>query len=86
MSRLDDPKHPGKHINPETGIWPTSEWGAECQRGFSRNARFGGNRVIAGTNRAVSRKWRTLERGAIPESIPEEPLLEMEQDDSWTGG
>lgn len=27
-----DPRHPGKHINPETGIWPACEWGYECQR------------------------------------------------------
>lgn len=55
-----DPKHPGKHINPETGIWPACEWGNECKRGFSRNERFGGTRVIAGTNREITRKWRQL--------------------------
>ena len=31
-----DPKRPGKHINPETGIWPISEWGPECGRGLPR--------------------------------------------------
>jgi len=31
---IDDPKHPGKHIDTETGIRPISEWGAECGRGL----------------------------------------------------
>lgn len=55
----EDPKHPGKHINPETGIWPTCEWGYECQRGFVRDARFqvGTEQVIKGTNREKTRKW-----------------------------
>jgi hypothetical protein len=29
-----DPAHPGKHIDPTTGIWPMAEWGYECRRGF----------------------------------------------------
>jgi hypothetical protein len=32
----DDPSHPGKHMDPETGIWSIREWGAECGRGFGR--------------------------------------------------
>jgi hypothetical protein len=53
-----DPRHPGKHIDPSTGIWPASEWGYECQRGFISNARFGTGRVIPRTNRSTLRKWR----------------------------
>lgn len=55
-----DPRNPGKHIDPSTGIWPMSEWGYECQRGFVRHEMFsrGADRVIAGTNRASQRKWR----------------------------
>lgn len=56
----DDARHSGKHIDPKTGIWPISEWGAECARGFSRNERFGGTRVIAGANCQITRKWRAL--------------------------
>lgn len=33
-------------------------------QGFVRNERFGSGRVIAGTNREVSRKWRAL---GVPE-------------------
>lgn len=57
-----DPKNPNKHVNPETGIWPICEWGFECQRGFVRAERFsrGADHVIAGTNRATTRKWRKL--------------------------
>lgn len=29
-----DPRRPGKHIDPETGILPIAEWGAACGRGF----------------------------------------------------
>jgi len=29
-----DPRCPAKHIDPQTGIWPISEWGAECRRKF----------------------------------------------------
>jgi hypothetical protein len=29
-----DPRHPGKHIDPATGIWPIAEWGPTCRRGF----------------------------------------------------
>ena len=56
----DDPQHPGKHIDPETGIWPISEWGAECGRGFVSDERFArpGERVIKRTNRQTTRKWR----------------------------
>jgi hypothetical protein len=31
-------------IDPETGIWPISEWGASCGRGFVNNSRSGTNR------------------------------------------
>lgn len=60
------PPHPwvaGKHLDPLTGILPACEWGASCQRGFVRNERFDGGRgaqVIPGTNRATSRKWRSI--------------------------
>jgi hypothetical protein len=44
MTRLEDlprdPAHPTKHIDPATGIWPISEWGGECQRGFVHSERF----------------------------------------------
>lgn len=61
MSAVDfseDPKRPGKHIDPATGIWPISEWGWECARGFISNARFGSAPVIERTNRETTRKWR----------------------------
>ncbi len=56
----EDPRHPGKHIDPETGIWPIAEWGGECYRGFVRHERFAGGaeRVIEGTNRSKQRKDR----------------------------
>ncbi len=56
----EDPKHPGKSIDPATGIWPIWQWGYECQRGSVRHERFdrGTDRVIAGTNRASQKKWR----------------------------
>lgn len=40
-----------------------STWGSECARGFVRDERFatGSERVIKGTNRNVSRKWRALD-------------------------
>ncbi len=60
----DYPPHPwipGKHIDPETGILPMEEWGSACQRGFVRDARFGSDQVIKGTNRNTSRKWRKLD-------------------------
>jgi hypothetical protein len=70
----DDPNHPGKHIDPATGIWPISEWGSECGRGFVSDARFarGGERVIKRTSRAVTRKWRgkEYERGSKTEDHP----------------
>jgi hypothetical protein len=49
-------------IDAETGIWPRSEWGSECQRGFVSNDRFAtrGDRVIKRTNRSTTRKWRKL--------------------------
>jgi hypothetical protein len=48
-------------IDPETGIWPTAEWGSCCGRGFVSSARFGPNQlVIPRTNRAITRKWRSL--------------------------
>lgn len=53
-----DPNHPGKHINPATGIWPIEEWGRS--RGFVSNSRFArpGDTVIPRTNRNVTRRWR----------------------------
>lgn len=61
----EDPQHPGKHIDPDTGIWPISDWGHECGRGFVSDARFSGGRskVIKRTNRNTTRKWRKLEHG-----------------------
>ena len=56
-----DLKHPGKHIDPETGIWPISEWGGSCYIGFISNARFGSGLVIPRTNRDTTRHWRQLE-------------------------
>ena len=56
-----DPKRPGKHINPETGIWPICEWGYECMRGFVSNSRFGAGQVIERTNRNKTRAWRKLQ-------------------------
>jgi hypothetical protein len=56
-----DPRRPGKHIDPSTGIWPISEWGGACQRGFVSDARFGpGETVIKRTNRETTKKWRAL--------------------------
>jgi hypothetical protein len=54
-----DPNHPRKHIDPRTGIWPMSEWGWECARGFVSDARFdrGEDRVIKRASRETSRKW-----------------------------
>jgi hypothetical protein len=55
-----------KQIDPQTGIWPISEWGAECGRGLVSDARFGyDNRVIKRTNRATSRKWRRLDATTV---------------------
>jgi hypothetical protein len=49
-------------IDPETGIWPMSEWGSACYRGFVSDARFSStSQVIPRTNRDVSRKWRQLD-------------------------
>lgn len=53
-----DPRHPGKHIDPDAGGWPISEWGYSCGRGFVSDARFGGGQVIKRTNRDTTRKWR----------------------------
>lgn len=53
-----DPRNPGKHINPATGIWPTAEWTGHCHFGFVRDARFGPGQVIKGTSRDKSRKLR----------------------------
>ena len=65
MMLIDDPKHPGKHIDTETGIWPISEWQYEVARGFVSDSRFsrGADPVIPRTNRAATRKWRQLEIG-----------------------
>jgi hypothetical protein len=59
-----DPRHPGKHIDPATGIWPIAEWGAACYRGFVSDERFGpdGVPVIKRSNRKRSRAWRELRR------------------------
>jgi hypothetical protein len=51
-----DPRHPGKHINPETGIWPTCEWGYECQRGLISDQRSG--QGIKRRNGNATRRWR----------------------------
>jgi hypothetical protein len=49
----------GKHINLETGIYPISEWGYACARGFVSDSRFGeGQPVIKRTNRETTRRWR----------------------------
>lgn len=55
---LPHPTRPGKHIDPETGILPASEWGAACSRGFVSDSRFqvGTEAVIKRTNRAQQRK------------------------------
>jgi len=57
-------KDPQQHtIDPKTGIWPISEWGYECARGFVRDARFSAtDQVIPGTNRDTTRKWRKLQQ------------------------
>jgi hypothetical protein len=64
-SMKDDPNHPGKHIDPQTGIWPICEWGPECRRGFVSSERFArrGDKVIKRTNRNLSRQWRKLDEG-----------------------
>jgi hypothetical protein len=33
-SSADIAARSGKHIDPETGIWPIAEWGPECERGI----------------------------------------------------
>jgi hypothetical protein len=60
---IDDPKHPGKHIDTETGIRPMSEWGSACQRGFVNSERFAtrNDQVMPKSNRAALKKWRKLE-------------------------
>jgi len=57
MSIIPDPKHPGKHIDTETGIRPISEWGWECGRGFVSEERFAraGDKVIKRTPRKKSK-------------------------------
>lgn len=52
------PEHPGRHLDPETGIFPIHEWAGECRRGFVSNERFArpGDRVIKRTNRSQQRK------------------------------
>ena len=55
-----DPLHPGKHINPETGIWPISEWGWSCGRGFVSNERFSTkDAVLKRGNKSEYRKHLT---------------------------
>lgn len=58
-----DPKRPGKHLDPRTGIWPMSEWGSSCERGFVSDSRFGSGVVIKRTSRVVTRKWRNVAPG-----------------------
>lgn len=60
---IPDPRHPGKRIDPKTGIWPMSEWGPSTRRGFISNSRFGSGQVIERTNRETTRKWRRLAGG-----------------------
>ncbi len=69
----EDPKHPGKRIDPATGIWVIADWCFECQRGFVRHERFdrGTDRVIAGTNRASQRKWR---KTGVPGNLSAESM------------
>jgi hypothetical protein len=57
-----DPLRPDKHLNPETHIWPVSEWGAACGKGFISDPRFGNDQVIPRTNRTTTRKWLKLGR------------------------
>ena len=56
----DESKPKPKTIDPKTGVWPISEWGTECGRGFVSNARFAqaGDRVIPRTNRELTKKFR----------------------------
>jgi hypothetical protein len=61
-----DLRNPHKHIDPKTGIWPMSEWGTACRRGFVSNERFCTGQVVPRTNRASTRKWRKL-RGRATE-------------------
>lgn len=50
----------GKHIDIRTGIFPISEWGSSCYRGFVSNSRFDPSAtVIPRTNRQTTKKWRT---------------------------
>ena len=63
----EDPNHPGRHIDPNTGIWPAAEWGSACQRGFVSCERFArpGDQVIERTNRNTSRKWRKAQNETL---------------------
>jgi len=55
------PEHKPHTIDPETGIWPMSEWGSECGRGFVSDSRFSAtDKVIPRTNRNETRKWRAV--------------------------
>jgi hypothetical protein len=58
-----DPRHPGKHIDPATDIWPIAEWDRACASGFISNARFGRGQVIKRTSRSVTRRWRRSAKG-----------------------
>lgn len=70
-----DPLRTDKHINPETGIWPMSEWGSECTRGFVSDSRFGSNQtVIKRTNRSKTRQAYRRFGGASNERV----LLKMQ--------
>jgi hypothetical protein len=53
--------HKPHTIDPQTGIWPISEWGSACGRGFVCNPRFGAGPVIRRTDRKTTRKWRKLD-------------------------
>lgn len=56
--------HKPKPINPATGIYFISDWGANCQRGFVSDSRFASSSsetVIKRTNRETTRKWRKVQ-------------------------
>lgn len=49
-------------IDPKTGIFPISEWGPACARGFVGDSRFAtkSDQVIKRTNRVATKKWRKV--------------------------
>ncbi len=58
-----NPDDPGHHKDPATGIRPLHEWGADCGRGWVRDARFGSGQVIKGTNRNKTRQIYRAHQG-----------------------